>query len=329
MNTTQDGRPLALWQRILYRVLFCIWYTISILPMWVHYINSYFLSVLLYSVFRYRRRMVRKNLCNAFPLMKARKRWKIEREFYLHMSDLMAESIKFFSISRKEIMHRMQFHGVELIEQSCRNGKSCAVYLGHYANWEWISSLQLWIDPEVGKCVQLYHPLENRVFDSLINYTRTRFGSTNIPAKESMRHMIKYRQEGKPLIIGFIADQVPLYENIHYWTEFLNQETPVFTGGERIAKKMDMDVYYMDVVRTRRGHYECTFVPVTTTPKDCPDNELTQIYCDRLEETIKRAPQYWLWSHNRWKRNRKEWIRLKEEAETRKRNKAPLKEISN
>lgn len=302
------------FEHILYSIGYGLWYAVSSMPLWFHYLFSDILSSLLYHVLRYRRKVVRRNLTESFPTYSHRQIWLIERAFYLHFCDILVESIKYFSISRKELKKRMQFKGLDLIEESCRNGRSCGVFLGHYGNWEWVSSLQLWIDPKVGRCVQLYHPLENKVFDRLMGYIRERMGSTNIPVEQSLRHIVKYRNEGTPLVIGFIADQTPHWNNIHYWTNFLNHNTGCFTGAERIIRMLDMDVYYMHIERVSRGHYVAEFRLMMQGSKDAPDNKITEMYTRALEENIKEAPAYWLWSHRRWKRTYEAWLERQKEA---------------
>lgn len=309
---------------ISYYLLFGIWYSISLLPMWLLYALSSVVSTILFYVIRYRRKIVHKNLAESFPKLSKRKLWFIERRFYVHFCDILFESIKFFSISPKEMRRRFVFTNPELLEESASNGKSCGIFLGHYANWEWVSSFPLWVDPNLIKVVQLYHPLENVVFDRLIGYTRERLGSTNIPVNESLRHIVKYRKNGKPLVIGFIADQVPLYQNIHYWTTFLNhKDTPVFTGPERLMRQLDMDVYYLDVRRVKRGRYKGTFHLITDKPKEASEFSITETYTRMMEKTIMYQPSYWLWTHNRWKRTRKEWqeIQLYNEITKRKKQK--------
>lgn len=305
----QSKYKFTLFENIEYKILFTIWYIISKLPMWVLYCFSTLCSSLLYYVIRYRRKIVRNNIKKSFPNLSIKKRWLIERRFYLHFCDIFMESVKYFSISKTEIKKRMQFKGLEMIEESCKKGRSCGVYLGHYANWEWVSSLQLWIDPKLGKCIQIYHPLENKVFNKLIAYTRERMGSTNISVNESLRQLIRYKNEGIPMVIGFIADQVPQYKSIHYWTNFLNhEETPIFSGPERLMKQLDMDVYYFDVRRKKRGYYTIETKKITNKPNDCEEFFLTERYTRMLEHTIQRAPSYWLWSHNRWKRTKDTWL---------------------
>lgn len=292
-----------------YYILFAIWYVVSLLPLWFLYAFSSIVSFVLFYIVRYRRKVVHKNIKDSYPNLSTTERWIEERKFYTHFCDIMVESLKYFSISKKEMKKRMRFTGIEQFVESCRNGKSCGLYLGHYANWEWISSMPLWIDRKDGLCTQLYHPLENLVTDKLICYTRQRFGGKNIPVDSSIRDMVKYRNEGTPILVGFIADQAPYWTNIHYWTEFLNHpDTPIFTGAERIMKMFDMDVYYLDVRRERRGHYVCDIKLMTKTPKECKEFELTEQYTRMLEGTINRAPAYWLWSHRRWKRTKQEWL---------------------
>ena len=184
------------------------------------------------------------------------------------------------------------------------------MFLGHYGNWEWISSMPLWVDPSLCLCAQLYHPLENYVTDQLILYTRRRFGGVNITMDKSIKYMVKYRNEGTPLLVGFIADQAPFWDNIYYWSDFLHHETPWFTGAERIMQKLDMDVYYLDVRRVRRGYYVAEYKRITTEPKNQEQFWITEQYSKMLEATIRRGPSYWLWSHRRWKRTKEEWLKI-------------------
>ena len=298
-------------QKIAYYVLYTVWYSASLLPLWILYIVSDCCSCLLYHVIRYRRKVVRKNLDDSYPELPLNERRRIERRFYSHFCDLMVESLKYFSMSEKQIRRRLQFKGVELIEDSYTHGRPCGIFLGHYGNFEWTSSMPLWVDHDRCQCVQFYRRLDNKVFNRVLEHTRNRWGSVNVPANESVRYLARYRKEGKPFIIGFAADQTPWWRDIHYWTNFLNHpETPVFTGAERIMKKFDMDGYYLDIQRVKRGKYTAEYKRITTTPKECPEFWITEQYTRMMEETIKRAPAYWLWSHNRWKRTKEEWIRI-------------------
>lgn len=296
-------------KKILYCSVFFIWYMMSLLPLCILYRISDGLFYLIYYVVKYRRPLVRKNLTDSFPEKDEKEIIKIERAYYAWFCDYIVESIKLFSMSKKQLKKRMQFVGAEQIEQSCENGQSCAIYLGHYCNWEWVTSLPLALTSDI-TCGQIYHVLENQAFDQLFLRLRNRMGAVCIPMAETLRKIVKMRQEGKKLVIGFIADQAPFWNNIHYWTDFLHHDTPVFTGTEKIAKKANFAVYYLDMQRIKRGYYKAEFKLLTNTPKECGEFEITELYMRALEKTIQRQPQYWLWTHNRWKRTREQWLKI-------------------
>lgn len=298
----------AFFSQLLYYIVFGLWWIVSILPMPIHYIFSTLGYLVLRYVVRYRRALVKKNLRESFPDFSPRQLKLVEMRFYLYFVDLLVESVKFFSISKREMRYRMEFRGLERVHESLAQGRSCACFLGHNGNWEYVSSLPLWIDPKLGKCLQLYHPLENPIMDKLVGYERERMGSTNIPMAQSIRHIMKYHKEGTPVVVGFIGDQVPIWESLNYWLPFMHHDTPVMTGGERIARKMDMDCYYIHLRRRRRGRYVATFQLMTDTPKQVPEYWITEEYFRRLEKNIQEQPSYWLWSHKRWKRTRETYI---------------------
>ena len=203
---------------------------------------------------------------------------------------------------------------MEIVDEMIENGQSCAMYLGHYCNWEWVSSFPLWASPKA-KCGQIYHPLENKEFDSMFLKLRQRMGAISIPMAETLRRIATFRKQQQPIVVGYIADQVPFWNNIHHWIDFLNHDTPVLTGTERLVRSAGHAVLYMDMTRPRRGYYVGEIKLITRDPKQTKDYELTDAYFRLLEESICRAPQYWLWTHNRWKRTHEEFnIRYDEET---------------
>ena len=210
------------------------------------------------------------------------------------------------TISKENIHRRLTFKGTELVDEIVESGQSCAVYLGHLGNWEWVTSLPLWVTPKA-QCGQIYHPLENKEFDRLFLYSRQRLGAKCIAMQDTLREILKYRKENQPVVIGYISDQVPFWTNIHHWVDFLHHDTPVLTGTERIARKVNHAVFFLDVHRVRRGYYEAEFKLITREPQKMDEFEITDIYFKLLEESIRRAPEFWLWSHNRWKRTREEF----------------------
>lgn len=298
-------------KKILYYIVFTLWYIISLLPLRVLYVLSDVLYLVLYRIVGYRRRTVWTNIVTAFPEMTAEEHHDVERGFYHFFCDYMVESIKLLTMSEAEMKRRMVFKCAERINEVVESGQSCAVYLGHYCNWEWITSLPLWVTPKA-QCGQIYHPLENKDFDKLFLRMRQRFGAKCIAMNKTLREMVRYRKEGQPVVIGYISDQVPMWQNIHHWCNFLHHDTPVLTGTERIARSMNHAVFYMEVSRVKRGYYEVEFKLVTREPDKMPEYAVTDRYFQLLEDTIRKRPELWLWSHNRWKRTREKFNRFYE-----------------
>ena len=292
--------------KLLYYFFFATFYTLSLLPLRVHYVISTLLYFLLRYVFRYRLKVIRSNLATSFPEKSVTQLRQIECAYYRFFCDYLVESIKLLTISPEEIKRRLVFKGTEVVNQCVEEGQSCAVYLGHYCNWEWITSLPLWVTPKA-QCGQIYHPIENKDFDQLFLRLRQRLGAVCIPMQDTLRKILEFRQASQPVVIGYISDQKPNWHNIHHWVNFLHHDTPVLTGTERIARKVNHAVFYMDVRCVRRGYYEAEFKLITREPQKMKEFELTDIYYQHLEQSILRAPEFWLWSHNRWSRTREEF----------------------
>ena len=294
--------------KIGYRLVYIVWCLMSLLPMWVHYLISDVLYVLIYHVFHYRIRVVRSNLTTSFPEKSEAEILQIERKFYHRLCDYFVEMVKTMTMSERQIRRRMTFKGWETFDTCIHEGQSCALYLGHTFNWEWVTSLPLWVTKEA-HCGQLYHALENPLFDRLMLKQRQRWGAECIALTDILRKTIEYKRKQQPTIIGYIGDQVPHWNNIHHWCQFLNHDIPVMTGAERIIVKNKQAAFFLDMRQVRRGYYEAEFKLITRHPEQLKEYELTDRYHQLLEETIRRQPELWLWSHNRWKRTREEFNR--------------------
>jgi len=296
---------------IAYWALTIVWYGLSLLPMWMHYLLSDVMYLLVAHVLRYRHRVIWKNLTNAYPDKSEHEIKTLQRQFYRHFCDVLVESVKFATMSRKNIMRRITFKGTDEVVEILNGGQSIALLLGHYGNWEWVTSLVLWLSGVNREHAwgQIYHPLENEVFDRLLLKVRGRLGAHCVSTRYTLRWVVENKRAGRVSMLGYINDQVPTWHNIHHWVTFLNQDTPVFTGVERIVHSLNQAVVYVDVKKLRRGHYECEFQVVTTEPSKMGEFGVTNDYFRRMEQTINREPQYWLWSHNRWKRTREEFDR--------------------
>ena len=290
-------------------MVYRIFYLISLLPLRVLYGFSDVLAYLAYYVVRYRRGVVRKNLTTSFPEKSPKEIIAIEKRFYRWFTDYFFEAIKLLSISEEELNRRFTITNSNEIEACFEQGQNVAAILGHYCNWEWLSCVGKDL-PANRMCGLIYHPLYNKAFDDL--FLRIRSHEANgkpIPKQDILRQLVTNKQNGTMSIFGYISDQVPKWENIHCWLPFLNHDTPVFTGGEKIMRRMNDAVYYAELTRPRRGYYSLTYRLITKQPNDLPEFEVTRCFFRMLEETIRREPSYYLWSHNRWKRTHEEFNR--------------------
>lgn len=283
-----------------YWLLFNLVKILSHIPFRVMYMISDMLYYVVYYIVKYRRSIVRKNLTECFPEKSIDEIEKIEKKFYRFFTDILMESLKMFSISPKEMKRRMKFVNVEGIKATMKKGKSASVFMGHYGNWEWVSSLPLHLeDGMLG--VQIYHELSDKLMNKLILYSRGRMGAISVEMRKTVRDISRMTSEGKVAAIGFIADQSPRKKDAHYYVNFLNHEVPALVGTEKLTKHYDFEGWYLDVKRVKRGYYEAEFVRLHENPRLLPDFELTEVYYQRLEKMIKERPELYLWTHNRFK----------------------------
>ncbi len=288
--------------RIKQKLLSILLYTFSLLPFWVLYRLSDLLFLVLFHVIKYRRKVVSENLQNAFPEKSTKERRQIALKFYRYLPDLMIESIKMRTISQKEVMKRVEFLNSEEIYRHFERGKAVIGVAAHYGNWE-LSIYRLSLMTERPRLI-IYKPLKNKAFDLVYNDLRSRFGATMVPMKQILRHIVKLK--GNPHISMFLADQTPTYQDSDYFMEFLNQETLVYTGPERIARMTKNPVVYCHLGRKKkRGHYYCKFTTLVENPDDFAEHEITELHNKFTEKIIREKPEYWLWSHRRWKRKRR------------------------
>lgn len=244
--------------------------------------------------------VVRTNLIKSFPNKTESELRKIERRFYHFFCDLFVETLYEMHCSDEEIRTRMKFANVNIVLQQYKIGKSVMIMTAHYGNWEWSSSLSLHL-PSDKPLYGIYKQLRNPKFDTFICQLRKRFKGENVEKYDLIRKLVQLKRDEKLAMFGMISDQTPNATSVHYWTRFLNQDTPTLTGTEVLARKFDYPVYYGEITRIKRGYYSCELIPITLEPKLTAENEITDVYMQLLEKTIQKAPEYWLWTHRRWK----------------------------
>ncbi|MDE6717190.1 MAG: lysophospholipid acyltransferase family protein [Muribaculaceae bacterium] len=289
-------------ERLTYWGLTAVFAPLSLLPLKALYLFADTLAWLARSVVGYRVKVVRENLASSFPEKSAAELHEIEKGFYRFLADYFVETVKLYSMSEKFIRKHLIVVGTEKIDEAMARGRNCSLMLGHYCNWEWISSFPIFLSGH-GVAAQIYHPLENRGSDKFFARLRTRFKAENIAMNDILPSLIGWKREGIPSVTGYIADQAPSL-NVHLFVDFLNHETNAYTGPERISRFLDAEVFYLHISRPRRGYYRAEIIPITEEIKKMPVFEPSRIYFQLLERNIREAPQYWLWSHRRWKRTR-------------------------
>jgi len=285
-------------QFLAYVLIYPFLWLVSILPFRLLYLLSDGLYILMYYIVGYRKKTVTNNLILVFPEKPEHEIKAISKKFYHHLCDMMLESIKSLTISEAEMKRRFTFTNVEELRQFEKNDKSVVLMCAHYANFEWIFILQRYIN---ARGYGIYKRLSNKYFDRLIKRIRARYNSYLITTKETIPTLIKAKQDGEVTINGFISDQSPKINKAFHWNEFMGIKVPVHTGAEMLAKKLDMAVVFFSVKKIKRGYYETTFKILAESATDFENYEITDKFTKLVENQIHEAPEYYLWTHNRWK----------------------------
>ncbi|KPK87044.1 MAG: hypothetical protein AMS27_03590 [Bacteroides sp. SM23_62_1] len=286
----------------IYAVSFSLIWLLSWLPSRILYIFSDLCAFLLWYVFPYRKKVILKNLALSFPEKKPEEHRKIAKRFYHHFCDTFMEAMSAIHMNKEKFNRRYRFLNIDYLNDLYASGKDIILVLGHYANWEWLSLLPLHTEYTI---LAIYKTLHNKFFDRMFIRLRGKFGVVPVPKEKALRIIIEYQKKRDPIITYFLADQRPRWNEIQYWTTFMNQPTPVILGPEKIAPKLDMVVLFFHIKRVRRGFYESTFVPLVMEPANIESYEITRKYYQNLEKMIRENPEFYLWSHDRWKHTKK------------------------
>lgn len=285
-------------QFLAYIIIYPILWLISILPFKLLYAVSDGLFILLYHVIGYRKKVVKENLRLAFPNKPDAELNRIRKKFYHHLCDMILESIKSMTISEAEMRKHFTFTNIELIQDLEQQKRSVALMCAHYGSWEWIFILQTYVNM---RGYAIYKRITNTYFDKLVKRIRAKYNSHLITTKETISAITASKKRGEVALCGFASDQSPKAEKAFHWKAFMGIKVPVHTGAEMLAKKLDMSVVFFSVKRLKRGYYETTFKTLAHNPNDYPDYEITDMFLELVEQQIHEAPEYYLWTHKRWK----------------------------
>lgn len=274
---------------------------VSYLPLQILYGIADIFYFVLYYIVGYRKNVVRMNLKNSFPEKTAMELHKIEKKFYKHLADLFVEIIKYRTISKAEIIRRCKVKNLDILNTMCCCDRSVICIQGHYGNWEWTTHIDSLLEHKI---LSVYKPLHNKVEDKFMIKVRERFGAMTVAKNHILRVLARRQKAGKLSAVGLLSDQVPDVNKMTYWMPFLNQDTPVYLGAEKMAKMFDLPVLFTYARKLKRGYYEIEFIPITDKPKETATYEITEKHVKLTEKMIQSAPEYWIWSHKRWKRKR-------------------------
>jgi KDO2-lipid IV(A) lauroyltransferase len=284
-------------------IFFVINRVMSLLPLRVLYLFSDFVFFILYHFPSYRRKVVRQNLEKSFPEKSKKELRGIEKKFYHHLADVFIEIFKMTNMSSTELAERVVVTNPELLDRLFEEDRDLLIVMGHYNNWEWLQGVIFYCSYQA---VSIYKPLRNKKFDAFARITREQYGMILTPMANILREIISLRNSGTRGMYSFITDQTPAKKEIRHWTNFLNQDTPVYTGVEKIASKYDMAVVFLAPRKVRRGYYEVTAELLFEHATGVKEHEITEAHVKKLEELIREEPAYWMWSHRRWKHKRPE-----------------------
>lgn len=289
------------------RLLAGILWLVSLLPLRVLYLFSDFLYLLVRYVFRYRHKVIEENLSYAFPEKSEKEKKRIAGKFYRHFTDLMMESVKLHSIGANQMKQRLLMEGFDLVDKYYSQGKSVIVLAMHHNNWEWGSFVQTTIKQ---RGLYIYNPVRgNRAMEKFILHSREKWGGKCIPVHQSARVTLGFHNKNIPTLLWLGADQTPPAGS-KFWTIFLNREAPFFSGPEKIAARTNQPVFFQHMSKLSRGHYLLKLVPLVENPASLEPKEILLAYVKKMEEVIRNEPEYYLWSHRRWKHSRPEGIAL-------------------
>lgn len=289
-------------QRLVFLLTYPLLWGVSKLPFPVLYLLSDGFFFLVYRVIRYRRNVVSENLLLAFPEKSPESRKDIEKKFYSHMCDMFLEMTKTMSMTPEEMQRRFTFRNIEVLKELEMQNRSSMIMFPHYASWEWAITL----DPYVsGKGYGIYQPVNNKYFDQWVRKVRAKFGTTLISTKETREVIAINQADGQLAHYGILSDQSPMPKKARYWAPFMGITVPVHVGAEALCKRHGLPAVYLKVRKVGRGYYQGELILLAREPARMPDFEITDAFLREVEASVREAPEYYFWTHKRWKHRNK------------------------
>jgi len=288
-------------QLLVFVLVYPALWLISILPYRIFYFLSDIFYFIVYRVIGYRKKIVYDNLKLVFPQKSEQEIKRIRNRFFSHLCDLFMEMIKTMNLNKTEINQRYVFTNPEVVRE-IEKTKTVLVVCSHYANWEWNVSLNNHIN---SKGYAVYQKVNNKYFDKWTKSLREQWGTTLITQRQTVKKVLQDKANGIIGVWGMVSDQSPQVGRAQYWSDFMGINVPIFNGAETMARKMDLAVVFLKVSKVKRGFYEAEFITITTSGSSTKEHEITEKFLRLTEQQIIEKPEYYLWTHRRWKhRNR-------------------------
>lgn len=278
-----------------------IW-LVSRLPFRALYALSDFVFMILFYVIGYRKKVVFNNLQLVFPEKPTEELLVLQRKFYKHMCDMFLEMVKIMALSEAEVKKRYAVQNIELINK-LEKDRSVLVVCAHYANWEWNVSINNYVK---AKGYAVYQPVSNKYFDNFVKSVRAKWNTTLITQNQTVKTVVRDKRDGIKGVFGMVSDQSPQAHKAQYWTDFMGITVPIFNGAEVMARKLDLSVVFLKVSKVKRGYYKAEFIPIAESGKETPENYITDTFLRLTEQQIKEQPEYYFWTHKRWKHRNKQ-----------------------
>ena len=286
-------------QLISFLLTYPFFWLFSKLPLRILYLISDLMFIIAYYVIGYRKKVVRRNLKLSFPNTPEKELRRLEKNSFKHFTDVFVETVKAFSITEKELSKRLTLINTDIVERYYKENKSIVIVSGHYANWEWVPFI---VETRLNYHLNVaYKPLANKSLDKKIKDVRKKFGVSLFPSREFYPEILRNLKNDQIGAYGFIADQSPKWTKVKYWGKFMNIDIPIINGPEVIARKLDLPVFYFKTERIKRGVYQCSFVLLEESPKSVKPFEVTDRFIQELEKQIIEAPEFYFWTHKRFK----------------------------
>jgi len=286
----------------MYRINYFIIKQISRIPFWMFDIISYLLFFLTRYVFKYRYKVIIDNITKSFPHWSQKDIKRIANKYYFHLIDLSIETIKTLSIKESKFKEHFIYTNPELIQSYFSKGKNAIIVSGHFGNWEWVNGIEKISDYH---SLAVYLPLKNKFWNKIMKAIRERFSAETIPMDKTFRAIVKQNQKNQKFILGLVSDQCPPQNRV-IWSRFLNRDTAYFEGPDKISRKLDAPVFYLSFKKIKRHYYKATFQLLSDNVNDLKKHEIIHKFSQSLENDVKKYPELYMWSHKRWKYEKKE-----------------------